>query len=322
MRTVGLVCLFSASLWAAAPLGRACCGVGPAGKLIGFGDQTNIVIWNDATKTEHFIRNASFTTDAKDFGFIAPTPSKPELAEVSDQAFATLSVLTPSLALPMGCAKAADEVSASKVLVVQEKDVAGYHATTLLGSDASSLAAWMKGHGYRSTPGIEAWTKPYIRKGWYLTAFKVINQGDTVSTGTIRMSFKAERPFNPFLVPKDNIATGQKGRLWVYFVSTGDYSASVGSSPWKNSSWSESIPEDSVAKLASQLKLPVSSIPFDAQVAKFEDTDFPRPALDDIYFTKQPGSFGPTAAKAAIVVVVVAYALNRRRKARMSRSPS
>src|SRR5579863_191440 len=76
-------------------IGGACCGVGPRGKPIAFGDQTNIVIWDPANKMEHFIRDAKFQSDAPDFGFIAPSPSKPELSEASDAAFETLAALKP-----------------------------------------------------------------------------------------------------------------------------------------------------------------------------------------------------------------------------------
>src|ERR1700734_262641 len=71
----------------------ACSGVGPPGQPVVFGDQTNIVIWDDAHQTEHFIRNANFRSGANDFGFIAPTPGKPELHEASNKAFYTLASL-------------------------------------------------------------------------------------------------------------------------------------------------------------------------------------------------------------------------------------
>src|SRR5579862_8909895 len=73
----------------------ACSGVGPPGKPVVFGDQTNIIIWDEAHQTEHFIRNANFRSGADNFGFIAPTPGKPELHEASTKAFYTLASLAP-----------------------------------------------------------------------------------------------------------------------------------------------------------------------------------------------------------------------------------
>jgi len=90
-RTVGM------ALSALATLGGvwACSGVGPRGQPVVFGDQTNIVIWDQAHHTEHFIRNASFRSGAGDFGFIAPTPGKPQLNKASNRAFYTLAALAP-----------------------------------------------------------------------------------------------------------------------------------------------------------------------------------------------------------------------------------
>ena len=78
---VGLGCL------AAACPAWACSGVGPAGAPVVFGGQTNIIIWDADRQVEHFIRNASFRSGAEDFGFIAPTPGKPELHEASTLPF-------------------------------------------------------------------------------------------------------------------------------------------------------------------------------------------------------------------------------------------
>src|SRR5579864_7160932 len=88
----------------------ACCSVAPRGKPVAFGDQTNIIIWDAANQTEHFIREAKFRSDAPDFGFIAPTPSKPELSEASSEAFDSLEKLKPADE-HFGCAKS-DEAAA------------------------------------------------------------------------------------------------------------------------------------------------------------------------------------------------------------------
>jgi hypothetical protein len=50
----------------------ACCPVPPSGKPVVNADQTVIMIWDAATKTQHFIRQASFKSAADDFGFLVP----------------------------------------------------------------------------------------------------------------------------------------------------------------------------------------------------------------------------------------------------------
>src|ERR1700682_5066336 len=72
----------------------ACCPAPPSGKPVVNADQTVILIWDAATKTQHFIRKASFKSDADDFGFLVPTPSQPELNESGNDAFPYLLKLT------------------------------------------------------------------------------------------------------------------------------------------------------------------------------------------------------------------------------------
>jgi hypothetical protein len=276
----------------------ACSGVGPPGRPVVFGDQTNIVIWDEAHHMEHFIRNANFKSGADDFGFIAPTPGKPKLSEASNQAFYTLASLAPTLryALGSGGGSGGKQDQSGEVRVIQEADVAGFHATTVWSKDAHAINDWMNDHGYVSTPEVEKWAERYCARGWYLTAFKVVDRSQlAASTGTVRMSFKTRAPYNPFYVPSSNIPNRGKGTLRVYFVSVGNYDANIGpkGSPWQTPQWTSPIPDTSATQLATQVKLPEKAIPANAQVETFVDPDFPRPAADDIYFVKHIPSSPP-----------------------------
>src|SRR5438105_2779881 len=73
---------------------RACCPVGPSGKPVVNADQAVIILWDAATKTQHFIRRASFKSEGDDFGFLIPSPSQPELSESGNEAFPYLQSLT------------------------------------------------------------------------------------------------------------------------------------------------------------------------------------------------------------------------------------
>src|SRR5262245_48721442 len=73
---------------------EACCPAPPRGKPVVNADQTVIILWDAATKTQHFIRKASFKSDADDFGFLVPTPSQPELEESGNEAFPYLLKVT------------------------------------------------------------------------------------------------------------------------------------------------------------------------------------------------------------------------------------
>src|SRR5689334_6263275 len=64
------------------------CAIAPRlGQHVAISDETAIIVWEAEQQLEHFIRSATFETDAKDFGFLVPTPSQPTLHEVDQQAF-------------------------------------------------------------------------------------------------------------------------------------------------------------------------------------------------------------------------------------------
>src|SRR5438132_5723019 len=89
--------LLLAGIWllpSAAPPLPACCPAPPSGKPVVNADQTVILIWDAVAKTQHFIRQASFKSEADDFGFIVPSPTEPELSESGNDAFAYLGKLT------------------------------------------------------------------------------------------------------------------------------------------------------------------------------------------------------------------------------------
>jgi hypothetical protein len=85
-----------------------------------------------------------------------------------------------------------------------------------------------------------------------------------------------------------NILVNKKGTLRVYFVAVGDHDAHIGlTEPWRTPIWTAPVPEASSALLAKQVNIPAEAIPDNVQVETFVDNDFPRPAADDIYFTKR-----------------------------------
>jgi hypothetical protein len=216
------------------------CAVAPReGETVQIADESAIIIWDAASKTEHFIRRATFSTAARDFGFLVPTPTKPELAEAGDEPFMALADLTAPRVIVQsaprqggggcGCSAVMAPMSAGKaelaepgnVEVLDTKRVAGHDAAVLQADDADALVKWLKEHGYESSPAIKEWAAPYVKAKWKITAFKIARDGapaktDTgkaagtltpdpasggVSTEAVRMSFHTEHPFYPYREP-------------------------------------------------------------------------------------------------------------------------
>jgi hypothetical protein len=268
----------------------ACCGVAPIGQAVSFGDQSNIIVWNSQTKTEHFVRNAHFDSKAKDFGFIASTPTMPTLSEANEHVYDLLESCKPRGAgLGIGCSAGDASMaaaSAKSVEVLQQVDVGKYQATTVRSDDPRAMLAYLKENGYATRPDSDEWIKFYTGKKWVFTAFKVrASNGHNPQTGIIRMSFKTDEPFNPYYVPTGNSVEG--GTLKVYFVADGSYSATIGhGAHWNAALWQAPLPESTINQLTKSLKLSLGTLPMNLTVTYFEKAGWLEGAKDDLYFTK------------------------------------
>jgi Uncharacterized protein conserved in bacteria (DUF2330) len=281
---------------------RACCPAPPPGKPVVNADQTVIIVWDPATQTEHFIRQASFKSAADDFGFLVPTPTQPQLEESGNEAFPLLENLTaPPVPwsppqLPSLCCASAPCL-APDVRVVQEKRVAGFDAVVLEARSAESLVRWLKEHGYAFAPAIEAWAKPYIEAGWMITALKVVKEpADTdkaqVAASSLRISFKTDRPLFPYREPDSRDAAqalGAKQRLLrIYFVADGRYRGELTRDvAWTGRPvWSAKLKAADRKRILEALKLPLATGPAEWWLTEFEDNWPYAVAPADLYFSR------------------------------------
>jgi hypothetical protein len=224
MKLIRALCLLPPSLAALlllipAPRADGCAVAPRPGETVQIADESAIIVWDAATKTEHFIRRATFSSAARDFGFLVPTPTKPELAEAGDDAFMALADLTaprvvvqqaPSGGAGGGCGcgvMAPMSMSAGKANAPQEtvevldaKRVAGHDAVVLQADDAEALGKWLKEHGYESSPAITDWLAPYVKAKWKISAFKIAREEEppapdtgkaTPATGKTKLSSRA-----------------------------------------------------------------------------------------------------------------------------------
>ena len=74
-----------------AGLSAACAPVMSRGGHVAIASETALIIYDDKTQTEHFIRRGTFETKVPYFGFLVPTPGDPEVAEVPDEVFSVLA---------------------------------------------------------------------------------------------------------------------------------------------------------------------------------------------------------------------------------------
>jgi hypothetical protein len=284
---------------------------------VAIASESAIIVWNAATKTQHFIRRASFSTQAKDFGFLVPTSTKPELAETEDEPFRYLAKLTEPKVITkkrpasggcsLGCGVASRSpgeapAPAGKVEVLEEKTVAGHDAAVLAADDPQALADWLKNNGYDYSPALTEWLKPYVQAGWIITAFKIARTGGDlgrIATKAVRMSFRTDQPFFPYREPQHQAqgkgtaagkAKDTSGRLLrVFFLSAERMQGTLGKKgpPWPGKvAWANALDDSKRQRLAGLLALPGGGAPESWYLTEFEDASSPRPGIEDVYFSR------------------------------------
>lgn len=248
MRSLGLACIaVGSTLTVSALPARACAPAPPAGESVSIAAEEALIVWDAASRTEHFIRRADFRTSAADFGFLVPTPSQPTLHEASDDVFGALSrAITPepvvsSSFMPLTCCTAPlmyftlgaeDDTMAPTVEVLATQRVAGMDASVLRADDASALAEWLADHGYPMRPALVEWLRPYVDAGFVVTAFRYVNDGtDRVGSAAVRMTFETEQPFYPYREPSDMPKTSRRS-LRLYVVAASRVAANAGPAAW------------------------------------------------------------------------------------------
>ena len=173
----------------------ACAAIGRDGQSIDIASESALIVWDEANKTEHFIRRATFQSSGYDFGFLVPTPSLPEVAESDDEVFTRLADITKpkvevrtrtaSFGCGMSAAKTASEDFShigAGIQVLQHKRVGDHDVVSIKfdrtkgGAEAGAgeLSQWLVRFGYGFGDTLKDWIKPYVEQDWIITAFRIL----------------------------------------------------------------------------------------------------------------------------------------------------
>lgn len=205
MKSIPLIAL--AALLAAIPAEAPACAIaerdGESARILA---ESALIVWDEANKTEHFIREAQFESTAYELGFLVPTPSKPDIEESDQKVFDQLATLTkprieertrtPSLgcsAFKMSAESASEAAGrADGVLLLQEKRVGDHDLVSIkfdpkAGSaeqGAKALADWLVRFGYGFGTTLKEWVTPYVKNDWVITAFRYAGEPGGSETKT------------------------------------------------------------------------------------------------------------------------------------------
>ncbi len=291
----------------------ACCGVGPNGMPVQFGNQQDLVIFDHKTQTEYFVRSAAFTSTAKGkaFGFIAPSPTVPLLSEVDWNAFTIVKSLKPH---GPGCSAPDDAAmytavpaAAASVEVLQDVQVGEFNAQTLRSDDPAALARYLKENKFVASSDIQSWIKFYTDKKWLLTAFRVNQQRSDEELARfgfspIMMEFRTEKPFFPYMVPPSNQTNSASLDLYIIGETPANQNAAEVS--YLGERWQNSIPPEKLAELETALKLPSGKLTGLNQLTAYEKLPFAVDSKEDGYITFEPAWLAPLRSGAILTLAI------------------
>lgn len=309
-------------------------------------DETAFIIWDQAAKMQHFIRRATFDGTGYDLAFLVPTPHRPQLEEADGTLFDDLAKITAPKTeyrevtrdLDFGCGmfmakRSAADAAAGGVVVLEQKRVGDLDAAVLAfrpgaglppEEAAGELLEWLNRNRYAVRPDLIEWLKPYAQGQWIITAFKIAKPPTTtdaakgngepepgakarVGSTTVRMSFKADRPFFPYREPADQRDGEAKNvrRLLRVFVAARQRMAGQlgdGAKPWPGQTvWANAVTDpERLGLLTKAGKLPEATAPGPWWVTELEDRSSPRPGTDEVYF--EPAADQSVVARRPLIV--------------------
>jgi Uncharacterized protein conserved in bacteria (DUF2330) len=140
---------------------------------------------------------------------------------------------------------------------------------------------------------VEAWAKPYVERGWKITALKVAKankEEKTVTASALRMSFKTDQPVFPYREPDPKSfaqALDAKRRLLrIYFLAEAKYQPEFNKERSLDTkiAWANQLKAEDTKSVLRMLKLPEATGPALWWLTEFEH-DWPYTvAPADMYF--------------------------------------
>jgi MYXO-CTERM domain-containing protein len=266
-----------------------------------------LLIWDSETEQEDFIREARFEKANQSFGFVVPTPSKPEVSGVKGSPFEKLRTTFPyenpkaprggSGDLQLGTGSAKGGSAEPLVVVLDEQRIGSFTAFTLSASDGGAFDKWLADNGFEMAPEAKPWIAHYIKLKFYFVAFRyeAADAGGTGMTSeTVRIRFKTPNPYYPYLEPvHPKTASAPDSRLLLGWVVTRKPMSPVTAKAQAKSRWvrpwhdgdRQDVPSPAVvAAVGPELAdlIPKSSLPLVVQ--PFRDTKVSREGYGDVLF--------------------------------------
>lgn len=167
--------------------------------------QKGVILFENTNET--LVLSTSFEGDAKDFSWIIPTPSQPEVTKVSKEIFTNLAELTQteeqySIKSPGFGATSVEGLETVEIL--EQKQIGYYDVTVLKSTDKNALYDWLSENGYQYPEEGKYILDDYIRLEWVFTAVKITEDALSDAGLTEKLNFGDISPLR-FIFETENI---------------------------------------------------------------------------------------------------------------------
>lgn len=181
----------------------------PPGHYVNETGQKALIYYQN--QIENLVISASFRGNSKDFAWVIPTPSQPEVYKSDISLFTALRTITQTNDYSEQLYKSMPTLgitdSESAVEVIDEKTIDIYDTAILKATDDKALAQWLQDHGYTFPQNKSYLLSDYINNDWYFVIAKIQDVliqdsevKDQLANGTItplRLQFKSNKIIYP-----------------------------------------------------------------------------------------------------------------------------
>jgi len=275
--------------------------------------EQTLILYDAEKHREHFVREVVFTESRQPFGFVVPTPTRPEVAKVKKSPFAKLREEFPFHWInPERIPRVAAAGFGDDVEVLEVTRVGRFTAFVLAASDAAGLKSWLSQNGFVTTPETEAWLAHYVKLHFFYVAMRYEPtpraKGKTTSE-TVRISFDSPLPYYPYLEPdpRGGKAASSPRLLEIWLVSTREFVPVVVRSGQKadrvqpflaGSRYTSKIVRSKLASAIEAALLPDGEL----RLQRFADQKRARVGFGDVDFVPEDADAGGTPASKLPVV--------------------
>lgn len=293
--------------------------------------EQTLIVWDEAKGREHFVREVAFRDSSQTFGFVVPTPTRPEVAKVAKSPFASLRADFPfsppnegvGLGSLGGLGHGGGGRGSGGVTVLEVSKVGSFTAFVLAADDEAGLAKWLRDNGLSATSEAEVWLRHYVARRFFFVAMRydpppvaapaaaAPASARKVRAETVRISFDAPLPFYPYLepAPPPQVAKppADPRLLEVWLVTRKAMAPIAARTAATGTTWVRPLAEGVRYPQASRAKLEVALgdeakllAPGELFVQRFVDQKTSRQGFGDVVFVPREPAPGDAARRASL----------------------